>query len=248
MRHRLLALLLLALPLSSAAQFKTAAEFNKERGLANLLNYDRKPLHFGFLVGFALLDFHVYNSGLRTPANEGNAWYADVAKLDVGIVLGIVTDFRITDQLHFRILPGISFGQRHLLYVDETGHKIGSEYDEGPIKLKSTFVEAPCLFKYGAKRLHNWRPFVVAGATPRFDLAKDKQEHLRMRSLDIYASGGLGIDVYLPYFRLGVEFRGDWGLTNVYADKQSEEPEDICYAQAIKRMKSQWWGFLIYFE
>lgn len=226
------------------AQYTSVAQFAKERGIQNLPGYDMRPIHFGFLLGFNMLDYHVYNTGLRTMENGGVARYAEVTKLDPGLVLGIVTDFRICRNLNFRILPGISFGARNLLFVDEYGNPI----DEEPSKIKSTFVECPLLLKYGAKRLHNFRPYVVGGITPRFDLAKDRQEHLNMRSLDIYADAGVGLDFYLTYFRFSIELRGDFGLTNVFDDVRSSDEEDVPYQQAIRSLKSRWWGIVLYFE
>lgn len=226
------------------AQYTSASEFTTAKGVPNLPGYDRKPIHFGFLLGINFLDYHVYNTGLRTFENNGMARYAEVTQLDVGLTLGIVTDFRICENLNFRILPGISFGQRHLLFVDEQGQPI----DEVPLKIKSTFIESPFLLKYGAKRLKNVRPFVVGGFTPRFDLAKDKQDHLNMRSLDVYADAGAGLDFYLTYFRFSVELRYDIGLTNVYDSTVSDVEEDIPYQQAIRKLKSRWWGITLYFE
>ncbi len=244
--YRALTSVVVALVLScgvACAQY-TSSDQNKVRGIPNLPTYDKKPIHFGFLLGINMLDYHVYNTGLRTYDNEGMARYAEVTDLDPGFVLGIVTDFRIVEHLNFRILPGISFGSRRLLFVDELGEPI----DEEPITLKSTFIECPFLFKYGAKRLVNVRPFLVGGVTPRFDLAKDKQEHLQMRSLDVYADVGAGLDFYLTYFRLSIELRGDFGLTNVLDDTVSDNPEDIPYQQAIRKLKSRWWGLVFYFE
>lgn len=239
-----LVILLTALPSQALAQYSSAAEVTTAKGIPNLPRFDKRPVHFGFLLGFNVLDYHVYNTGLRTYENGGMARYAEVTELKPGLVLGIVTDFRLRDNLSFRVLPGISFGQRNLLYVDEYGNPI----DEDPLLIKSTFVECPHLFKYAAKRLKNVRPFIVGGVTPRFDLAKDKQSHLNMRSLDIYADAGAGMDFYLTYFRLSIELRCDMGLTNVYDSKTSEDLEDIPYQQAIHKLKSRWWGFVFYFE
>lgn len=239
-----LVILLTALPSQALAQYSSAAEVTTAKGIPNLPRFDKRPVHFGFLLGFNVLDYHVYNTGLRTYENGGMARYAEVTELKPGLVLGIVTDFRLRDNLSFRVLPGISFGQRNLLYVDEYGNPI----DEDPLLIKSTFVECPHLFKYAAKRLKNVRPFIVGGVTPRFDLAKDKQSHLNMRSLDIYADAGVGMDFYLTYFRLSIELRCDMGLTNVYDSKTSEDLEDIPYQQAIHKLKSRWWGFVFYFE
>ena len=236
--------LMASFALPAHAQYQSADEVTTAKGIPNLPRFDKKPIHFGFLLGFNVLDYHVYNTGLRTYENGGMARYAEVTELQPGIVLGIVTDFRLRDNLNFRILPGISFGQRNLLFVDENGNQI----DEEPEKIKSTFVECPILLKYSASRLMNIRPYLVGGVTPRFDLAKDKQQHLNMRSLDVYADAGAGMDFYLTFFRLSIEIRCEFGLTNVYDTTKGDDIEDLPYQQAIRSLKSRWWGLVFYFE
>lgn len=215
----------------------------KKRGLPNLPAFDHKGVHFGFLIGLNALDFHIYNSGQRTDENGNTAWFGEIEHLNPGINLGIVTDFRLMDHLNFRCLPGVGFGERDITFIDETGKRIGD-----PLKIKSTFIEMPLLIKYGANRLNNVKPYVIAGTTPRFDLAKDKQDHLLLRSLDAYIDLGAGMDFYLPYFRFSIELRGSIGLTNVYNNTPSSELEDIPYQQAIRRLKSRMVSLTFYFE
>lgn len=215
----------------------------RQRGIPNLPGYDHKPIHFGFLVGFNMMDFHLYNTGIRNKYNERIAWFADVAKLKPGLNLGIVTDFRLHKHFNLRILPGISFGERNITYITEKGELI----DE-PLKIKSTYIEVPTLIKYGGYRLGNIKPFLVAGNTIRYDLAKDKQSHLQLKSLDDYIDVGAGLDFYLPYFRMSIEFRASFGLCNIYNDQLSEDIDDIPYQQAIDEIKGRFYGFTFYFE
>lgn len=216
----------------------------RKRKLPNLPGYDYKRIHFGFLVGLNVLDFHIYNSGARTAENEYTARYGEILDLNPGINLGIITDLRLCNYLNLRCLPGISFGERDITFIDEYGNLI----DEEPLIIKSTFVDIPFLLKYGAKRLNNWRPYVVAGNSFRYDLAKEKQNHLKLRSLDVYCDLGAGLDFYLPYFRLSVELRAAFGLTNIYDTTKSEDLEDLVYQQAIDKFKSRWYGLTFYFE
>lgn len=242
-RRRLIALILAIGSLTGAwGQGQVITDANR-RGLPNLPAFDQRRIHFGFLIGLNALDFHIYNTGLRTDENGQIARFGEIIHLNPGINLGIVTDLRLTDHLNLRALPGVGFGERDITFIDEHGKKLGD-----PLKIKSTFVEVPLLAKYGANRLKNVKPYVVAGTTPRFDLAKDKQDHLLLRSLDAYVDAGAGMDFYLPYFRFSIELRGSIGLTNVYDDTPSSEYEDIPYQQAIKRLKSRMICLTFYFE
>lgn len=216
----------------------------RKRGIPNLPNYEYDKVHFGFLIGFNTLDYHIYNTGLRTAENNFTARYCEVKNINPGLNLGIVTDLRLCNDLNLRCLPGISFGQRDIKFINEFGELI----DKKPLRIKSTFLEIPLLLKYSAFRLNNAKPFVVTGTTFRYDLAKDKQNHLQMKSFDDYLDAGAGFDFYLPYFRLSVEFRASFGLKNIYKNVIPEDDEDIPYQQAIDGLKSRWYGITFYFE
>ncbi len=215
----------------------------RKRHLCNLPTFDRQRLHFGFLIGFNCLDFHIDNSGARTAENGYVARYADVLSLQPGMNLGIVNDLLLVDCLNLRVLPGISFGERIVDYIDERGELIGES-----AKTKSTFLDLPILLKYSAFRLNDIKPFVVGGTSLRYDLAKDKTSYLKTRPFDVYADLGAGFDFYLTYFRLSVELRASIGLRDVYSSKQSDEQDSVPYWQAISGMRSRWYGITFYFE
>lgn len=227
---------------SLAASAQVIADARK-RGLPNLPAFEYKKVHFGFLVGFNFLDFHIYNTGARTDENGHTARYGEIVDLSPGLNLGIVTDFRLCQNLNLRVLPGISFGERNISFINEYGELI----DE-PAKIKSTFVDVPVLLKYSAFRMNNVKPYVVGGTSVRYDLAKDKQSHMALKSFDTYCDLGAGLDFYLSYFRFSVELRGSFGLFNVYSNEPSEDLSDIPYRQAIDGLKSRMIGLTFYFE
>ncbi|TAJ14931.1 PorT family protein [Marinilabiliaceae bacterium JC017] len=216
---------------------------DKKKGVPNLKTFDERPLHFGFLIGFNAMDFRVYNSGVRNDINENNTRYADVIHLKPGLNIGIVSSLRLNKHFNLRFLPGISFGQRDIWYIDENGVK-----EERPLEIKSTFLEFPLLLKYSGLRMQNVRPFLVGGFNTRFDLAKNKQDHLLLNSLDGYIEAGGGFDFYLVYFRLSVELKTSIGLANVLNTKGTGEPEDIIYTQTIDKLKSRIFTLTFYFE
>ncbi len=227
----------------------------RKRHLPNLPTFDRKRLHFGFLVGLNMLDYHIDNSAAATAENKYIPLYADVLSLSPGLNLGIVNDIRLCESLNLRLLPGISFGQRDVSYIAEPhlDTETGLLTTEAPFRLetvtmKSTYIEMPILLKYSAFRLRNAKPYIVAGTTLRYDLAKDKHSQVKTTPFDIYADGGAGFDIYLPYFRLSIELRASFGLRNVFDPNATYEPEDEAYRQAIDQLHSRWYGLTFYFE
>lgn len=246
MRHLsyILTFILVALTATTDARAQDVITDARNRGLNNLPSFDHKRVHFGFLIGMNFLDFHIYNTGERTMENGMKARYGEILHLNPGINLGIVTDLRLHEHLNLRCLPGISFGQRDITFVDEDGKKIND-----PLLIKSTFVDVPLLLKYNAIRLKNVKPYIVGGATLRYDLAKDKQDHITLKSMDEYVDFGGGVDFYLTYFRLSFEIRGSVGLNNVFNKvKVSDDLSDLPYLQAIKKLKSRMLCLTFYFE
>ena len=67
---------------------------NLQAKVPNLPWFDDKALNFGFLIGFNVMDYKVVS---KVPAEQGlgGLRYADVAQLNPGINIGMVTNFRI---------------------------------------------------------------------------------------------------------------------------------------------------------
>lgn len=218
----------------------------KNSNIANLRSFDERPLHFGFLIGFNAMDFRVYNSGSAIN-DAGDVMYADVLDLTPGLNIGIVSSYKLANNLNLRFLPGISFGQRNLSYIvyDKDGNFI--ERKE-PLKIKSTFLEFPLMLKYNAFRMHNAKPYLVGGFNTRYDLAKNKQDRLLLNSLDGYLEFGAGFDFYLTYFRLSVEAKASIGLGNMLDPKGTGEPGDEIYTDALDKLKSRIFCLTFYFE
>lgn len=58
----------------------------------------------------------------------------------------------------------------------------------------------PVDVKMSAKRYHNLRPYVTAGAMAAFDVSKRKDgELLQLSNTDVYLTLGFGLDVYVPF-------------------------------------------------
>ncbi|MCA1744474.1 MAG: PorT family protein [Bacteroidales bacterium] len=208
----------------------------------NLPNFDDKALNFGFLIGLNAMNYRVVS---KAPALQGagDARYADVVNLSPGINIGMVTSFRLNKYFNFRVLPGISFGQRDLLFVSEDGVE-----DEYPLEIKSTYIECPLVIKFNGGRMINAKPFLTAGINPRFDLAKSKKDGLLIRPFDVFWEIGAGMDSYMSYFRFSTELKLSVGMMNVLNPKGTGEPEDVLYSDVLDRLTSRIFVLTFYFE
>ncbi len=75
--------------------------------------YDDKLIHFGFSLGFNTMDFNI------TPSQkyyQKDSLYPGVTILNPGINIQIVTDLRPANHFDIRFLPGVSFGQRVIMF------------------------------------------------------------------------------------------------------------------------------------
>jgi hypothetical protein len=218
----------------------TAGLYGQKQKPKNESWYDEKPVHFGFTLGFNAMDFRI------VPSADYDSLYPEVSKLNPGINIQVVTDFRAGRYFDLRFLPGVSFGQRVInYYINRNPYPI-------PQKLESSFLEFPLLLKYKGARLNNVRPYLVGGFNYRYDLAgkkeydDEKQVYLRLKRPDLYYELGTGMDFYLTYFKLSIEFKMSRGINDVLANEpHSRYPQ---YYYAIDQMKSQIWILSFHFE
>jgi len=232
LKRTILSILLVLLILGVNAQRKK---------VLNTPKYDLDPLHFGFTVGLNTMDFNIYNS---KQINFFDTVYSVNAIRQTGFNLGIVSNLRLMRFLDLRFLPGISFGQRNLEYLVRGNNG----FYKKTMKIESTFLEFPFQLKYKAKRVNNYRPYLIAGFNYRIDLAardKVKEEERPMILLerhDIYYELGFGVDYYLPFFKFSTEIKYAVGLNNII------NPDPTEYARAIERLVSNLVVISFHFE
>jgi len=166
-----------------------------------------------------------------------------------GFHLGPVTDIHIGEYFDFRLLIDLSFGQRNLKYLMVADTSASNpELTSHTMKLSSTYLEFPLLFKYKAARLNNFKPYLLAGLNPKIDLAaqkKIKEEEMpkiRLNRYDLAWEAGFGIDFYLPYFKFSPEIKYSRGLNNMVVRDNTQ------FTSAIKKLNSNIWTISLHFE
>lgn len=227
-----------------------AFAFGQKQKVKNDPAYDKKPLHFGFTIGINTMDFTVYHAGEKYPIDTAFL-YADVSQLKPGFSVGIVSNLKLGEYFDLRFLPGISFGQRDLIYFD-----MDRKIENDNHKLESSFIEFPLLVKYKSKRLNNFRPYLIGGVSYRIDLSarkeydqgkRGKDEFIRLKRSDVYAEIGFGIDFYLKYFKLSPELKMAFGFRDIIVHEPAAGTNRK-YAEAIDRLTSTLWVLSFHFE
>lgn len=228
----------------------SAAAFSQRKYKpSDILNYqkvDSKWLHFGFTLGINYMDLAIYNSAIDGVS-------AEQVMFKPGFSVGIVTDLRLSENWSLRFLPGLEFGERVIRYTGLP--KESTFYENKEISAESVLINLPLLLKYRAKRINNYRPYIIGGASYKLDvqsqnkLDPDKNKFILLNTSDYYLELGAGIDFYLPYFKMATEIKFAVGLTDILNHGHDKDnPGYEKYTDAIRKINSKVITIAIHFE
>lgn len=224
----------------------TNAEYAHGRTL-NLVNADNRQYHFGFILGLNSMDFNVTNSGMIcTPKGEpwvegseeeGEIWFGEDTKMSAGFSVGIISDLRIFSWLDLRFTPTLFFNSREMCFRNEKGE----EREDGKVTVQSNMMEFPLILKFRGQRKNNYRPYLLAGGSFTVDMGRDSEAPVMLTQTDYGVEVGLGIDFYLPYFKLAPELKFYFGLSDVLERDRPEIADyaDIKFNNAMSRLTSR---------
>lgn len=202
----------------------------------NLPNYDKKPIHFGFLIGLNTLDFKI-----TTKKKSDNNLFVMQSQNQKGFNLGVVTNTRLGNNFDFRFIPTLSLAERRIFYTI-TENSILNNVNK---KIESTFIEFPISVKYKSLRYNNGKAYILSGFKYSLDLASQRNiddeglEIVKINNVDLLYEIGFGLDFYLTYFKFSPELKAFFGLTNLVVNDGS------IYSSSIKSLKTR--GFSISF-
>ncbi len=202
---------------------------------------DYQKIHFGFTLGFNVMDFSV------DPSNETwrNDTLSEINNLSPGFHVAIISNIRLGENLDFRFLPGISLGQRNLLFYEE-----GVPISE--MKIESTFIDLPFQLKYKADRINNFRPYIIGGFNVRNDMARNKDFNedekifIKLKPFDVYYEMGFGIDFYSPFFKFSIELKYSVGTMDVLSHEANKTHPQ--FTDSIDKLNSRLFMISFHFE
>lgn len=204
---------------------------------------DLKKWHLGFSVGAHVQDLNFTHNGFTTP--EGERWVAEVPDFAPGFCVNVLADLRLHKYLNLRFSPGMYFGSKNVVMRDYNSD-ISRRQD-----VKSAYVVTPIDLKISGDRLRNARPYATIGAMATFDVSKKRSEPLMFNSTDAYLCVGMGVDFYLPYFKLNPEIKFCFGLTDILRHDRpdlTDDPETFKMTQSLSKVKSNMVVLTFYFE
>ncbi len=195
----------------------TATAQFKENPILNLENFDRQRLHWGYFLGLNQYDFK-----FSYRDNTGDI----LVTTNVGFTVGLIGNLRINDFLDVRLEPGLYYTERGLHFPG-----FASE-DDALRTIKSTYIHLPLLLKINAKRLGNFKPYLVGGASTSLNLTSNEKNPndnssgtFRMKDATYYYEVGFGVDFYLYFFKFSPSIRGIFAINDeLVADDDPNSP------------------------
>lgn len=179
------------------------AQFSDDR-VKNIPTEDDKKLNWGYFLGL-----NRYGFAIEYEATAASIDQIVVAE-QTGFQVGLIGEYRINNFTDLRLEPGLVISSRTLENLSDLP------------KAKSTYINLPLLLKVSAQRFANVKPYVVAGPSVSINLNSQEKtipqaDVLPTKTLNYGYELGVGVDLYMPYFKFSPSIRGVFGQSNELA-------------------------------
>ena len=136
----------------------TTGAFAQKQRLQYRPYADLRGFHYGFFFGMHAQSIALANNGYIDP-DTGQQWLVSNDRYDPGFTVGLVGEWRISENFAFRLLPTMHFATKHLTFKDQVSGE--RQFQD----LKSTYISLPMDIKFTPPRINNYRPYFIAGIT-----------------------------------------------------------------------------------
>jgi len=216
----------------------------KPQRAPNLVYYDQKKFHFGFMIGYNMANFSIKP---KTNLNPFDSLMVIETVPMSGFNIGIVSDLHLGNHFNLRFIPEISLQDRIVTYNIRYNNSLLSKVDK---KIESVNLDFPLLVKFKSIRMQNVRFYVIAGAQYSIDLASQAKKQsqtsdvikLKLLRSDVQAQVGTGIDMYMNLFKFSIELKMSYGMLNLLKN------EDNFYTNSINYLHSKIFHLSFLFE
>lgn len=204
--------------LSSAVLLVSSSLFAQKKDRVEYLpNFDKKQLHFGYYLGLNKKGFKISyddtfdTSGLLTD-------YISVEE-SYGFNIGLVIDYKLHNNINLRFEPGLSSNTKTITYttIDPLEPNLSGNVRD----ISGTYARFPLLLKFSTNRLHNMRAFVIGGLSYDYNFSSNQNNsndnlggEFRMKTNNFSYEIGLGVDLYLYFFKFSPSIRGVFAINN----------------------------------
>jgi hypothetical protein len=187
----------------------SAAFYAQRERVENLPTFDKRKLHYGFYLGLNQNDFKL---NLRNSSIDN----ADIsATAAAGFNVGLIADFRLHKNLSLRLEPGLVSNSKNIYF----NHLVTKQ--DSLREIGSTYLHVPVIFKFSTDRYKNIRPYLLGGVSYNYNFSSNEanqddnsSEQFRMKTHNFMYEVGMGIDIYLYYFKFSPSIRGIFAFNN----------------------------------
>lgn len=187
----------------------TISALSQRRRVENLPTFDKRKIHYGFYLGLNDNDFKL-NLRNSSVAN------ADITvEPTTGFNVGLIADLRLHKNINLRFEPGLISNSKRI-YFNHLNRPQDSIREIG-----STYLHIPIVLKFSTDKYRNIRPYVLGGISYDHNFSSNEANpddnssgQFRMKSSNFMYEVGLGVDVYLSFFKFSPSIRGVFAINN----------------------------------
>ena len=195
----------------------------KRRNVDNLPTFDDPKIHYGFYLGINQNDFKVNYRPSNFPSTIVEI------KPTLGFNVGLIADFRVHKNVNLRFEPGLISNSKTIYFNNSP--TLNTERDSIR-EIGSTYLHLPLVFKFSSDRWNNVRPYVLAGVSYDHNFSSNQENsddnfsgEFRMKTSNFMYELGVGVDIYLSFFKFSPSIRGVFAMNReLIDDNNSNSP------------------------
>jgi opacity protein-like surface antigen len=200
-----------------------SASSQKRRNVDNLPTFDDPKIHYGFYLGINQNDFKVN----YRPSNFPNTTVE--IKPTLGFNVGLIADFRVHKNVNLRFEPGLISNSKTIYFNNSP--TLNTERDSIR-EIGSTYLHLRVVVKLSSDRWNNVRPYVLAGVSYDHNFSSNQENsddnfsgEFRMKTSNFMYELGVGVDIYLSFFKFSPSIRGVFAMNReLIDDNNSNSP------------------------
>jgi len=190
----------------------SATFFAQRDRVENLPTFDDRKIHYGFYLGINQNDF-------KLNLRNSNVFNADISvEPTYGFNVGLIAELRLHKNLSLRLEPGLVSNSKNIIF----NHLNTSANPQDSIReIGSTYLHFPVVFKFSTDRYKNFRPYLLAGVSYDYNFSSNEANQddnsagqFRMQTSNFMYEVGIGIDIYLNFFKFSPSIRGVFAINN----------------------------------
>ena len=218
----------------------------------NLGDFDDKPVHFGFALGFNQPGFYLEKKSSHVFLDD--SLQSLLVSSKGGFTLGVITSLNINENFKIRfVLPSLSFQESEMEYTYLNPSNL--QQTVYVKSLRPVYLDFPVLLKFRTNRINNFAVYGIAGLRYGIDMSSNidvnnsidlEDQVIKLNKYDFGSEIGGGVDLFLEYFKLGIELKLGSGMINMLYNNPGEVPTK--FDNAIESLRSRVWTLSLTFE